>query len=490
MKNLNNNIFLTIPLCFFIFLFLFIFLKFIFIFFFRAAFEPTVIFDLTPFYVLSGVTNLQLLFLSLVIVFYDTYLHIRATRKNLLYSFIPTSIMLSGLGLGIVTRGISTDIISYAVLFGLLLLVVLIDHRRTLLHPETLATREKAKPEPVPVAPIATKAAAKKPRFSLPAISSIFSIFKRGKKTAMSKKETEPIKASETVPPETPKKEEEESKETTSEPEAEEKTPEFTEPFPSKTKGKEEEYIQAVVGPTSSGGTSAEAAGGLPQFVEAKEDVDAYKSAPYKFSPISQYRKDEVGIGSPIKDTAVQPLEPLKIEEKDKHKEILENVEKIYPKELGLTEEQIDAKKKKIGMTPEEKPPITKEELETLKQKITDRKKEIENETTVIQDVKTDFENIQVGLDSLKNKLENLGGEIESTVQEIATSPVTQKETPTSPVVPLEPRKKVEREISKPTPTRTRYHLEDKRINSLKKARAMLEKLDRRVEKLERIYVY
>jgi hypothetical protein len=395
--------------------------------------------------------------------------------------------MLSGLGVGIVTRGISTDIISYAVLFGLLIIVILIDHRRTLLHPETLATREKAKPEPTPVAPIATKAAAKKPRFSLPAISSIFSIFKRQKKTDTSKKETEPTKTSETIPPEPPKKEEktgqtseitkETPKETTPpEPGAEEKPSEFTEPFPSKAEGKDEEYVQGVVAPTSSGGTSAEAAsGGLPQFVEAKEGVEAYKSDSYKFSPISQYRKEEVGISSPIKD-------------KDRHEEILENVDKIYPKELELTEEQIDLKKKKIGMTPEEKTPITKEELGALKQKITDRKKEIENETTVIQDVKTDFENIQVGLDSLKNKLENLGGEIESTVKELAISPVTQKETTTPPVVPVEPRKKIKRETSKPIPRR--HRLEDKRISSLRKARTMLEKLDKRVGKLERIYVH
>lgn len=396
--------------------------------------------------------------------------------------------MLSGLGLGIVTRGVSTDIISYAVLFGLLLLVILIDHRRTLLHPETLAAREKAKPEPTPVAPIATKAAAKKPRFSLPAISSIFSIFKRGKKTDMPRKETESTKASETISPKPLKKEEEiaktdeltketPKKETDIKSDAEEKPSEFTEPFPTKTNGKEEEYVQAVVASTSSGGTSAEAAsGGLPQFVEAKEGVESYKSDLYKFSPISQYRKDEVGIGSPIKD-------------KDKHEEILENVDKIYPKDLGLTEEQIDLKKKKIGMTPEEKTPITKEELGALKQKITDRKKEIENETTVIRDVKTDFENIQVGLDSLKNKLENLGGEIESTVKELSTSPVTQKETP-APYIPVKPRKKADREIAKPTPPPRRHHLDDRRLNSLKKARTMLEKLDRRVEKLERIYVY
>jgi hypothetical protein len=398
--------------------------------------------------------------------------------------------MLCGLGLGIVTRGISADIISYAVLFGLLLIVVLIDHRRTLLHPETLAARETAKPEPTPATPLPTKAAAKKPRFSLPAITSIFSIFKRRKKTDISKKETEPTpaKVSETVQPETPKKEEETPKETTPKTEAEEKTPESPEPFPSKTEEKEEEYVQAVVDVTSSGGTSTEAAsGGLPQFVEAKEDVDSHKSASYKFSPVSQYKKDEIGIGSPIKDTSVQPLELLKLEEKDKHEEILENVEKIYPKELGLTEEQIDAKKKKIDMTSEEKPPISKEELEALKQKITDRKKEIENETTVIQDVKTDFENIQVGLDSLKNKLENLGGEIESTVKELVTSSPTQKETQV-PVVPVKPRKKIERKIEK-TLTPRRHRLEDKKISSLKKARAMLEKLDRRVGKLERIYV-
>ena len=61
MKKIVDYFIWYFPLCFFVFLVLFMFVKFIFIFFFRAGFEPRFMFDLTPYYLLTGVNNLHLL---------------------------------------------------------------------------------------------------------------------------------------------------------------------------------------------------------------------------------------------------------------------------------------------------------------------------------------------------------------------------------------------------------------------------------------------
>jgi hypothetical protein len=74
----------------------------------------------------------QLLMISLFIVMIDAYLHIRDNRKNLTYSFIPTFIMISGLGIAIATREISTSNIIHYLVFGVMLLTVPIDQKRTL----------------------------------------------------------------------------------------------------------------------------------------------------------------------------------------------------------------------------------------------------------------------------------------------------------------------------------------------------------------------
>lgn len=195
--NKPGDIIWNIPFYFFVFLGLFISIKFIFIFFFRAAFEPQFIFDLTPFYVLSGVNSLQLLFLSLIVVGYDTYLHMQPTRKNILRSFIPTALMLCGLGLGITTKEISFSYLANYLLFGLLLFIIIVDHRRTLISPEMLPP--KAPPKPLPSLsrmklPFFTKPKSQKaspttkPRLSFSAVSSIFSVFKRGKKIGVNDK--------------------------------------------------------------------------------------------------------------------------------------------------------------------------------------------------------------------------------------------------------------------------------------------------------------
>jgi len=188
----HNIVIWNIPFYFFIFLGFFLALKFVFIFFFRAAFEPRFIFELTPFYLLSGVNNLQLIFLSLIVVTSNMYFHINLTRKNLYRSFIPTSCMLTGLGLGITTKAISISNLSQYLIFGLLLFILIIDHRRTLIFPETLPQKGLPKSQtfiqkipmpfftrPKPQPSLQTG----QPMISPTGITSLFNVFKRGKIT-------------------------------------------------------------------------------------------------------------------------------------------------------------------------------------------------------------------------------------------------------------------------------------------------------------------
>jgi PAS domain S-box-containing protein len=128
---------------FFLFLGIFAFVKFIFIFFFKAAFEPGFIFDFVPIYILSGVNSLHLIFLSLILIFFEIYLHINICRKNLLLSFIPTSIILSGLGLRIATSEFTLNFLFHYTVFGCFLIIALIDQKLSLIFPDDLVTTKK-----------------------------------------------------------------------------------------------------------------------------------------------------------------------------------------------------------------------------------------------------------------------------------------------------------------------------------------------------------
>ncbi len=145
MRNQDNiNMQRFFPFSFFIFLASFVFIKFIFIFFFNAAFTPRFIFELTPFY-LIGMNDLQLLMISFFIVMIAAYFHIRDNRKNLVLSFIPTFIMMAGLGSAIATREISASYLIYYVVFGMTLLTILIDHTRILKMLEPMPNRKREK---------------------------------------------------------------------------------------------------------------------------------------------------------------------------------------------------------------------------------------------------------------------------------------------------------------------------------------------------------
>lgn len=130
------NIFRDFPLYFFIFITIFTAIKFIFIFFFRASYEPNILFELSPFHILSGFNNLQLLLISLIIVFINMYLHIYKTKKNMMYSFLFTGLLFSGIGLAIASREPGFDDIFHYIVFGCLLFIILIDHKQYLTMPE------------------------------------------------------------------------------------------------------------------------------------------------------------------------------------------------------------------------------------------------------------------------------------------------------------------------------------------------------------------
>ena len=133
------------PLCFFIFLTIFVFVKFILIFFFNAAFEPEFMFYLTPYYLLSGVNNLHLLLLSLIVLFFGTYLHVKISKKSLYLSFIPSAIILVGLGYKIAFADVHVEFILNYFIFGLMLFTILTDHNHALNFPEIAECVEKEK---------------------------------------------------------------------------------------------------------------------------------------------------------------------------------------------------------------------------------------------------------------------------------------------------------------------------------------------------------
>jgi PAS domain S-box-containing protein len=145
MKKLRSHTWLF-PTCLLIFLSIYLLVKFIFIFFFNAAYEPHFIFDLTPLYLLSGVSNAQLLSLSLTVMIVDLFLHLRSGKRNLLLSFLPTTVMLSSVGFVIMVSPMDLSYVFHYSLFSILLLVVLIDYQSILRGVETPTIRRKKEP--------------------------------------------------------------------------------------------------------------------------------------------------------------------------------------------------------------------------------------------------------------------------------------------------------------------------------------------------------
>ncbi|MEF8848474.1 MAG: PAS domain-containing protein [Candidatus Thermoplasmatota archaeon] len=90
-------------------------------------------FNLTPLSSLTGITEIQILFTTLFILTLDTYLHLNLSKKNLELSLIPTGILLAGTGLTITNKTVSLLNYPYYIIFTCLLVVVLLDHRLTLM---------------------------------------------------------------------------------------------------------------------------------------------------------------------------------------------------------------------------------------------------------------------------------------------------------------------------------------------------------------------
>jgi hypothetical protein len=169
MESLSKKILYNFPLLLLAFLTIFTLFRFIFIFFFKAAFEPEFIFQLTPLHIISSMGYEPKLFLSLVVVVLNTYLHLNATIKNIKYSFPLTLCMVGGIGLGFLTKEATIEFVPNIIIFGLFLFSIILDHKRTLDYPESL----KAAPANLPAQPIATSGRPK-PRMSVAGASTFF----------------------------------------------------------------------------------------------------------------------------------------------------------------------------------------------------------------------------------------------------------------------------------------------------------------------------
>lgn len=154
------------PNCFLLFFCLYLLVKFLFIFFFRAAYEPAVLFNLTPLYLLSGVSNIQLLSLSLLLMSLDLYLHLRVSKRKLLLSFLPTSLMVSGVGFTIMYSPLDVSYVFHYLLFACLMIIVLIDYHYVLKGIELSALPRKKEVVPERKLPQEADIVRRKPLFT------------------------------------------------------------------------------------------------------------------------------------------------------------------------------------------------------------------------------------------------------------------------------------------------------------------------------------
>ncbi|MCX6665789.1 MAG: PAS domain S-box protein [Euryarchaeota archaeon] len=82
----------------------------------------------------------------MAVILVDTYLHVKATKRNLIYSYLPTSLMISGVGLTIMFAEASISYIFHYIVFCCLLLVVIIDQKRILTLTDTKQVLPGKKP--------------------------------------------------------------------------------------------------------------------------------------------------------------------------------------------------------------------------------------------------------------------------------------------------------------------------------------------------------
>jgi len=136
----NNHYIWYIPLYFMLFFSCYTLLKFIAIFFFMTAYLPTFLFDFSFLYMFSGFDNTHLLFIGMILIICNLYFHMSLSKRHLLFSFPLTLLLLSGIGLRVATSNISLNYIFHYIIFSMLLLVLVIDHKLYLFIPEDYKT--------------------------------------------------------------------------------------------------------------------------------------------------------------------------------------------------------------------------------------------------------------------------------------------------------------------------------------------------------------
>jgi|GEM_PF-2529599 len=115
-----------ISFTFFCFIGLYIIIKFFFVLFWTLNFSPVFIIELTPFTVFN-LAPLQLLVLSSIVAGYDAYLHFNDRGRHILYSFIPTSLMIAGIAVAIYNSHYNDPL--YYAFFAILVGITAVDHR-------------------------------------------------------------------------------------------------------------------------------------------------------------------------------------------------------------------------------------------------------------------------------------------------------------------------------------------------------------------------
>lgn len=105
-----------------------------------AAYTPSFLFDFTFLYTFTGFNQTQLLFIAMAVFLTELYFHITLSKRHLLYSFPLTLFLLAGIGLRVATSPISLSYLVHYLLFSLLLVVLIVDHRLYLFVPAEYKT--------------------------------------------------------------------------------------------------------------------------------------------------------------------------------------------------------------------------------------------------------------------------------------------------------------------------------------------------------------
>lgn len=128
-----------IPFTFFFLLGLYAVIKFFLVVFWTLNFNTKIMLELTPFF-LFKMNPVQLFILSAVVAGSDAYFHFQNHGKNIVISFIPTALMLFGIGAAIYVSEWNNPF--YYALFAIMLGVTVVDHRY-LLHVNGYLREEK-----------------------------------------------------------------------------------------------------------------------------------------------------------------------------------------------------------------------------------------------------------------------------------------------------------------------------------------------------------